>query len=92
MVEVGDLDPLTLGQEPATDLTDREPFKRRHEPDHLTASVDLVATDPVRPRAPRHTHLSGGRPDAPAPLSQLHEPLTLGRQRTTPRPLLHTTR
>ncbi len=41
---------------------------------------------------PRHTDFSRRRADTPPAGPQLHEPLTLGRLRTTPRPILHPTR
>jgi hypothetical protein len=81
--QIGDLDTLVLGQVARADLTDRQPIQRRDEPDHDTVAVDLVPTRP---------DLAGRRADTPPPCPQLHEPLTLGRLRTTPRPLLHTTR
>jgi len=92
VAQVRDLYPLVLRQEPRTDLTHCQPFQRRHEPDYLTAAVDLVTTGPIAARRAAHPDLAGCCPHAPPPLPQLHEPLTLGRQRTPPRPLLHTTR
>ena len=92
LTQIGDLDALVLGQVARADLADRQPIQRRDEPDHHTVAVDLVTARPVRPRGPRHTDFAGRGPHAPPPSPQLHEPLTLGRLRTTPRPLLHPTR
>src|SRR3954454_16253682 len=39
-----------------------------------------------------NTDLTSSGQDAPPPFTQLHKPLTLGRLRTPPRPLPHTTR
>ena len=92
LTQIGDLDALVLGQVARADLTDRQPIQRRDEPDHHTVAIDLVPTRPVRPRGPGNTDFAGRGPHTPPPSPQLHEPLTLGRLRTTPRPLLHPTR
>src|SRR5215204_2845432 len=55
-------------------------------------AVPLVAARPVVGGGPRHTNLAGRGEDAPPSFPQLHEPLTFGRQRTPPRPLLDTTK
>src|SRR5262245_1104597 len=91
-LQVGDLDPLVLRQEPTADLPHREPLQRRDEPDRRAVMVGLVTASPVVPRGPRNADLPRRGENAPPPLTQLHEPLTLGRLRTPPRPLLHTTR
>jgi len=52
VTQVGHLDPLLLGQEPWADLTNREPFQRRHEADHRALAVRLVATGPVAAGGP----------------------------------------
>src|SRR5512132_3570088 len=92
VAQIRDLDPLLLRHEPRADLTHRQPLQRRHKPDHLTMPVGLVATGPVVPRRPGNTDLTSSGQDAPPPFTQLQEPLTLGRLRTPPRPLPHTTR
>src|ERR1700733_13463489 len=92
MPQVRDLDPLVLRQEPAADLADGQPVQRAHETADLAAAVGLVAARPVVPRRPGNPSLAGRGQYAPPPLPQLHEPLTLGRLRAPPRPLLHTTR
>src|SRR5215203_5316456 len=55
-------------------------------------AVPLVAARPVVGGVPRHTDLAGRGEDTPPSSPQLHEPLTFGRQRTPPRPLLDTTK
>ena len=90
--QISDLDPLVLRQIPRADLTHGQPLQRRHKPGHLTMAVGLVTARPVVPRGPGNPGLAGRGQDAPPPLAQLHEPLTLGRLRTPPRPLLHPTR
>ncbi len=92
LTEIGDLDALVLGEIPGADLADRQPIQGRDEPDHHTVAVDLVTARPVCPSGSRDTYLAGRCSDAPPPSPQLHEPLTFGRLRTTPRPLLHPTR
>ena len=87
--EIGDLDALILRQVPRADLADLQRIQRRDETDHDAVAVGLVTAGPIRRRRPRHTDFPGRGTDAPAPSPQLHEPLTLGRLRTTPRPLLH---
>src|SRR5215208_6424431 len=87
-----ELNPLVLRQEPRADLAHGQPFEGRHEADQLSASIDLVAPRPVVGRRAGDANLTGCASDAPPPLAQAHELLTLGRQRTPPRPLLHTTR
>ena len=89
--QVSDLDAFVLRQESGADPAHQEPVKRWHKADHLPLSINLRPTSPVVPRRPGHANFTGCRADAPSPLPQLHEPLTLSRQRTTPRPLLHTT-
>jgi hypothetical protein len=89
--EVSDLDALVLGQESGANPAHHEPVKRRHKADHLPLPINLRPTSPVVPRRPRHANLTRCRTNARPPLAQLHKILTLGRQRTTPRPLLHTT-
>jgi hypothetical protein len=92
VMQVGDLDPLLLRQEPHADLTHLKAFQWWNHPDDLPVPVGLVATGPVVPSGARDTDLARGRKDRPSSFAQLHEPRTLGRQRTPPRPLLHTTR
>src|SRR5262249_19678981 len=90
--QISDLDPLVLRQVPRADLTHGQPLQRGHEPAHPTMAVRLVTARPVVPHGPETPGLAGRGEDAPPPLAQLHEPLTLGRLRTPPRPLLHPTR
>ena len=92
VAKVRELNPLVLRQEPRADLAHGQPFEGRHEADQLSASIDLVAPRPVVGRRAGDADLTGCASDAPPPLAQAHELLTLGRQRTPPRPLLHTTR
>ena len=92
VTQIGDLDPLLLRQEPRADLTHGQPLQRRYEPGDLAVAVDLVTARPIVPRRPRNADLTSGGEDAPPSFAQLDEPLTLGRLRTPPRPLLHTTR
>jgi hypothetical protein len=92
MAQIRDLDPLLLRQEPRADLTNCQPLQRRYQTNDLTMPVGLVTTRPVVPRGPGNTDLTSSGQDAPSPFTQLHEPLTLGRLRTPPRPLPHTTR
>jgi hypothetical protein len=84
--QISDLDPLVLRQVPRADLTHGQPLQRGHEPAHLTMAVSLVTARPVVPRRPGNPDLAGRSEDAPAALTQLHEPLTLGRLRTPPGP------
>ena len=70
VAQIGDVDPLGLGQEPRTDLTHGKPFEGRHEPDQPAASVDLVATRPVVSCGPRDADLKSCATDAPSPLTQ----------------------
>src|SRR4051812_42188320 len=90
-MQIGDLDPFVLRQIPRADLPDRQPLQRRHEPDDLALAVGLISAGPVVARRTGNADLPGSGMDTPPPLTQLHEPLTLGRLRTPPRPLLHTT-
>ena len=87
VAQIGDLDPLLLRQEPRADLTHGQPLQRRDEPDDLTEAVGLVTARPVVPPHPGNADLSSGGEDAPPSFAQLHEPLTLGRLLTPPRPL-----
>jgi hypothetical protein len=41
VVQVGDLDPLVLRQDPTADLPHRESFQRRDEPDGVAVPVGL---------------------------------------------------
>nr|WP_235013573.1 hypothetical protein [Parafrankia sp. Ea1.12] len=92
LAQVGDLDPFVLRQEPGTDLTNRQPLQRRHEPHDLAAAVGLVAARPVVPGRAGDTDFPSSGEDAPPSLAELHEPAALRRLRTPARPLLHTTR
>jgi hypothetical protein len=65
MVQIGDLDPLVLRQEPRADLTHSQPLQRSYGPDDLTMTVGLVTTRPVVPRGPRNADLTSGGQDAP---------------------------
>jgi len=90
--QVRDFDALVLREKPWADLAHQQTVKRRHKPDHQTVPIGLTTAGPAVARAARHPNLAGRSPDTPPPLTQLHELLTFGRLRTTPRPLLHTTR
>lgn len=48
VTQIGNLDPLVLGQEPTADLPDREPLHRRHDTDDLAATIGLVTTSPLK--------------------------------------------
>jgi hypothetical protein len=86
-VATGDLQNLAGGQ-PRADTEGHE-----HIRGLLRKPVDNRShARPVRPRSARDSNLSGRTTDTPPPLEQPHKLLTLSRQRTTPRPLLHTTR
>ncbi|GFZ98485.1 hypothetical protein GCM10011359_29530 [Nesterenkonia alkaliphila] len=92
MMQIGKLDSLILGQEPCTDSADFKALQRSHDSYGLTVTIGLIAMTPVIPSTAGDTDLTGSSGDRPATLTQLHEPCTLSRQRTTPRPLLHSTR
>jgi|SoiMetStandDraft_5_1073268.scaffolds.fasta_scaffold92225_1 hypothetical protein len=42
VMQIGDLDPLVLRQEPRANLTHRQPLQRRYRSDDLTVAVSLV--------------------------------------------------
>jgi hypothetical protein len=65
VAQIGDLDPLVLGQEPRADPTHCQPLQRRHEPDDLAATVRLVTARPVVPRGAGDADLTSGGEDAP---------------------------
>ncbi len=83
-------DPFVLKQEPRTDLPHRQPIQRRHEPHDLTVAVDLVSAQLLPVVRPTPTSRTAAGYSTPP--TRLHESLTLGRLRTPPRPLPHTTR
>jgi hypothetical protein len=90
--QISDLNAFVLGQVASADLTYGQRIQWRDEPDHDAVSVGLMTAGPAGPGRPRYADFTGRGTDAPPAGPQLHEPLTLGRQRTTPRPLLHPTR
>jgi hypothetical protein len=53
---------------------------------------DPARCDQLFLRSPGNSHLTSGGENAPPSFAQLHEPLTLGRLRTPPRRVPHTTR
>lgn len=92
VAHVGDLDSFVLRKEPRANLPHGQPLEWWLEPDDLAIVIDLVATGPVGSGRAGDTDFLHRGADAPPPFPQLHEPLAFGRLRTTPRPLLHTTR
>jgi hypothetical protein len=66
MAQIGDLDPLVLGEVPTADLTHRQTLQGGHEPDETAAAVDLVAAGPVVPRGARDADLTR-RPEHSTP-------------------------
>jgi hypothetical protein len=65
VVQVGDLDPLLLGEIPRADLADFEAVQRLDEPDRDAVAIDGVATGPVSRGAPGDTDLTGRATDTP---------------------------
>ena len=86
LTQIRDLNTLVLSEVPRTDLTYGQRIQRCDEPDHDPVAVDLVPACPVCSGRAGHPHLAGCGPHAPPARPQLHELLTLGRLRTTPRP------
>ncbi len=80
-----------MGRVSIVRFTYRPPLQGRYESYSRTVAVSFVAARPVVPVVFGYTDFAGSRENAPPAAAELHEPLTLGRLRTTPRPLLHTT-